>query len=111
MEFDVRPYQTYKKLKDKYPEKKIFVPQVDFNNPLYQRLFGSIPDFIKYLFAQEGVEVYRFTHDYKSLDGPHPQLGAVFLANDSIINPGIDVSVLLGHNARYLEKKPDIPRA
>lgn len=107
LEIDSLPYRTFKRLKSKYPEKKIFIPQVDFNNPIYQRAFHDIPSFVKYLFAQEGVEVYRFTHDYKSLDGPHPQLGLVFLANDSVIVPGIDVSALIGHNARYLEAKPD----
>jgi len=102
MEIYRRPYEIFKQLKEKYPAKMIFIPEIDFTNPLYQRMFKDIPSFVKHLFVQEGVEIYRFTHDYKSLEGPHPTLGVVFLASDSVVAPGMEVWALIGMNARYV---------
>ena len=44
----------------------------------------------------------RFAHNYESLEGPNPELGLVFMMNDSVIYTAIEVHALIDHNARYI---------
>lgn len=101
---DTLPYKTFQKLKTKYPVKTVLITEQDATAPLIRTAYKDHREYIKAMFKQQGVEVYRFAHNYTSLNGSNPELGLVFLANDSVINPGIEIHALIGHNARYVEE-------
>lgn len=97
---DTLPYKTWKKLKEKYPVKTILITDNDITG-IGAQVFRSHRKYIEDRFYQEGVIIDRFQHDYDSLSTSDPKLGLVFLANDSVIVPGIEVHALLGHNSHY----------
>lgn len=98
---DTLPYRTFKKLKAKYPVKTIVLREKDFTMAGVHLLFTNHRDYVEHRFLQEGVRVTRHAHDYRSLDTREPRLGLVYLANDSIVDPAIEVHCLIGHNAQY----------
>lgn len=104
---DTLPYKTFQRLKEKYPAKMILLSGNDITGQGLHLAFKSHRDFIEHKFRQEGVEVYRHAHKYSSLDGPHPELGVVYMVNDSEIIPGVEAWVLIGHNARYLPEQKE----
>ena len=81
----------------------ILVTEADFTRVGVHQAFKNHRDYIEHAFKKEGVEVYRWNHNYVSLNGPTPELGLVYLMNDSVIVPGFEVWALIGHNARYKE--------
>jgi hypothetical protein len=99
---DTLPYQTFQKLKQKFPVKTILVSEYDLTQQGLGMYFKDHREYVRHLFAKEGVEILRFGHNYKSLDTSHPELGLVFLANDSVIVPGLEIHALIGHNAKYM---------
>lgn len=98
---DSKPYKTFKQIKGKYPNVVILITAEDFQRAaLFHNGHRSL---IASMFKEKGVEVTRWVHNYKSIDsGINPELGLVYLANDSEIMPGIEVHALIGHNARYV---------
>jgi hypothetical protein len=100
MFLDKKPYQIFNKLKDKYTVVTVLVTDKDFSTPLLRTAFKNHREFLINEFKHKGIEIYRWSHDYDSLDGPNPKLGLVYLANDSVIVPGIEVHALVGHNAK-----------
>ena len=108
-QLDTLPYKAFKYMRDTkgYPAKMILITDADMSMPGLRRAFKDHQDYVKHLFAKEGIEVYRMSHNYKSIESGHPELGLVYLANDSVINPGMEVWCLIGHNARYMEKKAE----
>ena len=100
MKMDSLPYKVFKQIKDKYVQKIIKVTEDDLTSVAAQVL-RSHRDFIQSLADKEGIEIYRWSHNYASLETSNPELGPVYLANDSVINPGFDVILLIGHNAKY----------
>ncbi len=101
MNLDTLPYKTFQKLKEKYPSKMILVSDRDLTAGLVTITFKDHREYIMHRFKQEGVIVTRFAHEYSSLDTSDPKMGLVFMVNDSVINPGLEVWALIGHNARY----------
>lgn len=105
---DTLPYDIFKKLRDKYPVKTLLITPEDLNRVGVLQAYTTPQEYVeKHFMSLWKVEVYRYRHDYKSLDGDNPKLGLVFMANDSQIMPGLEVHALIGHNARYVEEKPD----
>ena len=104
---DTKPYKIFKDLKNKYSVKSVLIKDDDMGGKGLMLAFKDHRDYIAYLFKQEGVEVYRWAHNYASLDTSHPELGIVYLANDSVIVPGIEAHALIGHNARYIDAARD----
>ena len=100
---DSLPYNTFKKLKSKYSVVTIVLRQRDLSFQGLHLAFKDHRSYVYHQFDQIGVEVTRFSHDYNSLDKTEPKLGLVFLANDSVIDPGLEVHALIGHNAKYKE--------
>lgn len=100
---DTLPYKTFLKLKVKFAVKTIVLRQRDFALAGVHLLFTSHRDYVEHRFRQEGVKVTRHAHDYRSLDGREPKIGLVYLANDSVVDPAIEVHALIGHNAHYEE--------
>jgi hypothetical protein len=101
---DTLPWKTFKKLKEKYSVKTILLTGNEITGQGLHLAYKDHREFITAMFKREGVEVYRFNHNYKSLDTSHPELGLVFMANDSAIVPGVEVHALIGHNARYISE-------
>lgn len=103
MQMDNKPYKTFLELKSKYPNKMILITDKDLQfNALYHKDHRSL---VAKLFKDIGVEVTRWSHNYNSIDhGINPELGLVYLANDSVIVPGLEVHALIGHNARYISE-------
>lgn len=99
---DTLPWQVFKKLKVKYPTKMILVIPSDLQKPGVLQAYKSAEEYVVAQFRMEGFEVYRYRHDYKSLEGVDPQMGLVFMANDSVIVPGMEVHGLIGHNIRAI---------
>lgn len=97
---DTLPYQIFKKIKDKYPTHMILITPNDVAT--YGSAYKTVQEYATAMFRRDGFEVYRYAHDYESLEGSSPQLGLVFLANDSVIVPGYEVHGLVGHNIRPL---------
>lgn len=100
MKVDLAAYNAFKKLKQTHSVVTILVTDDDAFK--YNHLYKSHRDFIEKLFKDKGLEVTRWNHDYNSLTGAHPQLGLVYLANDSVIMPGLEVHGLVGHNVRTI---------
>jgi hypothetical protein len=99
---DTLPYKTYNKLKSKYVVKTVLIRDDDIGAKSLMLLFKDHREYVAHLFKNLGVEVYRWSHNYTSLDTSSPELGLVYLANDSVVVPGIEVHALIGHNARYI---------
>lgn len=106
-EVDTLPYKTFKKLKEKYPAKMILISGDEITGRGIHVAFKNHREFIEHKFRQEGIEVYRHVHNYRSLDGRHPEMGVVYMVNDSEIAPGVEAWVLIGHNARYITDKKE----
>lgn len=102
MQVDTKPYQIFKKLKTKFPAKMVLITEDDMSMVGVRAAFKDHREYVKHQFAKQGVEIIRFAHNYNSLESATPELGVVFLANDSVVNPGIEVWALIGHNAKYL---------
>jgi len=102
---DSLPYKTFKKLKEKYPVKTIRLRGDEITGQGLHLAYKNHREFIEAMFRKEGVEVFRFSHNYKSLDTANPELGLVFLASDSVVDEAVEVHALITHNARYLETK------
>lgn len=101
---DTLPYKTFLKLKEKYPAANILVTDSDVTQPGLGLMYKDHREYITRLFQKKGIEVSRFAHNYGSLSTKNPELGLVFLANDSVVIPGIEVWCLIGHNARYVNE-------
>lgn len=99
---DTLPYRTFQKLKNKYPVKTIVLRERDFSMQGLHLAYKSHRDYIASKFKDIGVDVYQWEHKYSSLDGAHPVLGLVYLANDSVLDPGLEVHALIGMNAKYM---------
>jgi len=99
---DTLPWKLFKKMRAQYPTKMILVTPGDMNAPGVLQAYASPEDYVTALFRREGFEVYRYRHNYKGLEGPSPELGLVFMANDSVVVPGLEVWGLVGHNIRPL---------
>jgi len=102
MKIDTKPYNLFKKLKEKYPAKMILITDQDLSMQGLHLAYKNHREYIANRFKQEGIEITRFSHNYNSLDTSHPQLGLVYLMNDSVIQPGVEVWALVEHNARYI---------
>ena len=100
MKVDTQAYDVFKKLKREYSVVTILITDDDVHK--YNFMYKNHRDFVIKLFKDKGVEVTRWTHDYPSLTGAHPKLGVVYLVNDSVIVPGIEVHGLVGHNVRLI---------
>ena len=101
---DSLPHKIFTKLKLKYPVKTIVIRQGDTVLQGVHLAFKDHRAYIAHKFSQMGVEVQRFAHDYNSLDTKEPKMGLVYLANDSVIDPGLEVHCLIGHNSKYMDK-------
>lgn len=101
---DAGAYNAFQKLKSKYPAKMVRIREMDLG-PMVRVAFRDHRDYVKHLFLQQHIEVTRFAHNYKTLDGNHPELGVVFLAGDSDIDMALEAWVLIGHNARFTDEK------
>lgn len=107
MMMDAKPYNIFKELRRKYPEKMVLITDANMSLTGFHVAFPTLRDYVKHRFlAEHHLEIYRWTHNYKSLDGANPEMGLVYLANDSVLQPGIEVWALVNHNARYTDDKP-----
>jgi cell fate regulator YaaT (PSP1 superfamily) len=96
---DVTMFKKFEKLKRTYTPVMVSITNLDIasvpktdDDPLGYR------DYIRRKFKEKKLEVVRFAHDYKN-----NQLGLVFLASDSVVNPGFEVWGLVGYNVRGIE--------
>lgn len=94
---DMSNYKKFNELKLKYPTKMVYITESDIHrtpkdlsNPR-----GHV-EYIDRRFKDEGVIITRFNHNYTT-----GELGLVFLAGDSVVNPGYEVWALIGYNAQY----------
>lgn len=103
MQFKIDAYHVYRKLKDKYPVVVVQITQDELSFTGTHLAYKDHRDFLRHKFKQQGVEVYRWQHDYESLFTSNPLLGLVYLAGDSVLQETLEVHALIGHNARYVE--------
>jgi hypothetical protein len=101
-QLDTLPYKTFNDLKSRYPVKAVVVDVDMLSRTNTFIAFKTHREYVAHLFKQEGVEITRWSHNYKTLGGQHPELGVVYLANDSVVMPKLEAHVLIGHNARYI---------
>jgi hypothetical protein len=99
---DLLPYRLFKKLKTTHTVKTVVLTDADMSVQGLHLAFRNHREYIEHKFKQLGVEVYRHVHDYNSLETSHPKLGLVYMVNDSVIAPGLEVHALMDHNARYI---------
>lgn len=104
MDLDTLPYKTFLKLKEKFTVKTLRFTQKELTLSGIHLAYKTHRDFITAMFQKEGVEVYRYAHNYKSLDTSYPELGLVYLASDSVLDEAMEVHALIGHNARYISE-------
>lgn len=102
-QIDLLPYKKFKELKQKYTVKTVLIKNDDIGGRSLALLYKDHRQYVASLFKDIGVEVLRWSHDYDSLTTSEPRLGVVYLANDSVIVPGIEAHVLINHNARYVQ--------
>ena len=101
MQLDILPYKIFKQLKLTRPSAMVLVTDEDLHS-VEAQILGSHRAYLERRFAKIGIEIHRWAHEYDSLTTIEPKLGLVYLANDSDINPGIEVWCLIGHNANYI---------
>lgn len=105
MYLDTLPYETFKKLKKEYVAHMLLVTAADLDRVGVRQAYSGPEEYVREHFKKlHNIEILRYRHNYKSLTTEHPQLGVVWMANDSVIVPGMEGWVLIGHNARYIEK-------
>ena len=97
---DTLPFQVFKKLRKNYSEHMILITPEDITKPGVIGAYPNVEAYVTAMFRMAGYEVYRYKHDYDSLTGDTPQMGFVFLANDSALVPGMEAIGLIGHNIR-----------
>lgn len=97
---DMLPWQLFKKLKDTHSTHMLVVTPEMMNMPGVLEAYSGPQEYVTSLFARAGYEVYRYRHNYDSLEGANPELGLVWMANDSVVVPGMEVWGLIGHNIR-----------
>ena len=102
MHLDTRPYQVFNKLKSTFVPKMVLITDQDMSMVGIRSAFKDHREYVKHQFAKIGVEIVRFSHNYNSLESRTPELGIVFLANDSVVNPGVEAWALVGHNAKFM---------
>ncbi len=98
MEVDLRAYKAFKRLRLMYPTEMVKIEQGEFSKGL-QNIFRTSDEYIAWRFKEKGVRIHRFHTNYDSLSGGDPKLGVIYLASDSVIVPGLEAWVLIGHNA------------
>lgn len=103
MKMDAKPYQVWRKLKDKYPVATVQLTEQELGVVGLRASFKSHRDYVNYKFKQMGIEILRWQHDYDSLTGVDPKLGVVFLAGDTVLQNILEAHVLIGHNAKHVE--------
>ncbi len=101
MNLDSLPYKVFTKLKEKYPVVTVRLTDQDVSTPLLRTIYKTHREYVLNLFEKQGVDVYRFSHNYKSLTTKNPELGLVFLMGDSVVLPTYEIHALIGHNSRY----------
>lgn len=99
---DTGPYKVFNKIRNNYSEAKLVLRDRDLAIQGLRLSFRTHRDYIAFRFKQIGIEVTRWNHDYASLSTPHPKLGLVYLANDSVLDPGLEVIALVDHNCKRL---------
>lgn len=97
---DTLPYQVFKKIKDRYAQHTLLITPEDITKPGVIGAYPNVEAYVTAMFRMAGYEVYRYKHDYDSLPGDNPKMGIVFLANDSVLVPGMEAIGLIGHNIR-----------
>jgi len=108
MVMDTLPWRLFKKMKTQYPTKMIVITPGDLKSVGVLEAFDNPMQYVKALFMkQHNLEIVRYRHNYKTLEGTTPELGLVFMAGDSELVPAMEVWALVGHNARYAEKKDE----
>lgn len=101
MQLDILPYKIFKQLKLTRPSAMVLVTDEDLHS-LTAQMAGNHRKYLELRFKEKGIEIHRWAHEYDTLPTVEPKLGLVYLANDSDINPGIEVWCLIGHNANYI---------
>ena len=99
---DLIPYRVFKDLRQKFPVEILQIRETDFSLVGNHLTYKSHRDYMDAKFRERGIEVYRWVHNYNSLQGSNPELGVVYLAGDSVIDENLEAHVLIGHNARYI---------
>lgn len=99
---DTLPYRLFQKMKVNYATHTILLTPDMVGMPGVLGAYSGPEEYVTALFKRDGIEVYRYRHNYKTLEGENPELGLVFMSNDSVIVPGLEVTALLGHNARAI---------
>ena len=102
MQVDMTAYKLFKHLKEKYPSKMVYITQDDLIS-LPAQLAGSHRAYVEKRFAEVGLRILHHNHKYDTLTTSAPQLGLVYMAGDSVINPGFEVWALVGHNAQAID--------
>ena len=94
---DSKYYELFKKLKRKHSSLMVYVTEHDMAAAPKDRDPLAFRGYIARRFESEhSVKITRFTHNYADFK---EELGLVYLAGDSVINPGYEVWALVGHNA------------
>lgn len=101
---DTLPWKLFQKMKSVYPVKTILITPDMVNMPGVMGAYPGPAHYVAALFEREGYEVYRYRHNYDSLETQSPELGLVWMANDSVIVPGMEVHGLIGHNIRSVHR-------
>ena len=99
MHYDLTMYKKFKKLKETHTAVMVYISDADIYNAPKTFTPGEHVGYVKRRFEEKGLEVTRFDHDYK-----RNELGLVFMAGDSVINPGYEVWGLVGVNLKAKEQ-------
>jgi hypothetical protein len=103
---DLRPYKHYKELAKKHDPKVVRFTVEEISNAPGGMQAQYMRELIAKRFLEErSLVVTRWTHNYKSIGTPHPELGLVYLRGDSTITDYMEVWGLLGHNLRGVDEQ------
>ena len=101
---DLRAFNAFKELKNKYTPKCIEITPHDVE--IGAGLFRTPKEYVIQQFKkQHNILVDRYAHDYDSLSTATPKIGVVFLAKSQDTSlPTTEAWVLIGHNATLIER-------
>lgn len=95
MYYDLTMYKKFQYLKTRYTPVRVVITQGEIARAPKTSDPMGYKDYIARIFEEKGLEITRFDHSYKT-----DELGLIFLATDSVIDPGYEVWGLIGVNLK-----------
>ncbi len=98
---EIKSYKEWEQFAKGYTKVSIYLTDIDVFKMTPREKEMTLKNKIAQLFMEKGVEVFRYRHNYKKTD-PKEYFGLCFHRTDSEITTTMEITALIGVNARYI---------